>query len=203
MATPQTKQVQCPAAVFELGAWLATRRPWGILSEGLSAEDAECLQHIRDAHLYKSKSASWSEFCLHYLGASKARINREIQCLEEFGPSYFALNRVAAVKPEQFRAIAHHISGASLVTEGGPIPLAPGNERLIRAVLADLLRRESPPAETAPSAFALVEQRFSELIGLIASLEPPLEPRQRKSLAALLARLCDAVETVGATRRAG
>jgi hypothetical protein len=192
----------CPSVsgVVDVSTWLGRRQAFGMISRGVSAGDVQCLRQIRDGQLYKSKTSSWSKFCLHYLGASKAHVNRVLQCLDEFGPSYFALTQLARIPPEVYRTIAPHVTNDGILLDGTLVPLTAENARQVSDAVAELRRRAEPENDSPDEgSFAALVRSLGELVGLINAVRPPLDLHQKASLGALLAKLRDSALDLGVT----
>jgi hypothetical protein len=93
-----------------LGRWLGRREAFGLIAGRCSAAAAESLRHIRDEKLYRGVSRNWDEFCSAYVGVSRRNVERNIRLLEEFGPAFFHVSQIAHIGPEEYRAIAEHVS---------------------------------------------------------------------------------------------
>jgi hypothetical protein len=101
-----------------LGRWLGRREAFGLIAGRCSAAAAESLRHIRDEKLYRGVSRNWDEFCSAYLGVSRRNVERNIRLLEEFGPAFFYVSQIAHIGPEEYRAIAEHVSNEGIRLDG-------------------------------------------------------------------------------------
>lgn len=192
---------------FDLGTWLGRRQAFGMMAGKTAAADAECLRQIRDRKLYKSKSPSWDEFCARYIGASRTNVNRVIRYLEEFGPEFFELSQLTRIPPEVYRGIAQHVNKDGLHLDGEVIAIVQENSERVSQAVAELRKRSEnegstnrahaaalPPPQADP--FAALEGRLDDMIARVQAL-PPLDPRQKISLAHGLKRLRMAAARAG------
>jgi hypothetical protein len=179
-----------------LDRWLGRREAFGLIAGRCSAAEVESLRRIRDEKLYRARTRNWSEFCAH-LGVSRRNVERSIRQLEEFGPSYFHLAQLTHLKPEEYRAIAAHVTEQGVQYEGEVIAFLPENTGKVTAAVAKLLgREERPAAKPKAKSFALALKRCAAAAQSLGRL-PPLAPAQKLQLAALLMDMREKAKTLG------
>src|SRR5215831_9483970 len=111
------------------------------------------MRRVRDEKLFTSRAETWDEFCSKFLGMSRAKANRVIGYLEEFGPDYFELAELTRISPTEFRAIAGSVRDKAVHWQGEVIALIPENsERIAEAV--DALRQTAQTATPEKSSRA-------------------------------------------------
>jgi hypothetical protein len=172
---------------FNLGSWIGRRQAFNALSgQALSAE-TECLRYIRDNRLYLNRTANWPDFCDHYVGISRAQIDRTIQCLDEFGETYFHLSQLIRISPATYRALRPHITDDGLTYNDEVIPISFDEvPRLIAAVNALRPRKPAPPRTIVINTFENIAAQLRDSFARLQTL-PRLTPSEREQLAALLA----------------
>lgn len=184
---------------FDLGTWLGRRQAFGMMAGRASAADAECVRHIRDEKLYKSRTPSWDEFCTRYLGASRANVDRIIRQLEEFGPEFFQFSQLTRISPEAYRAIAPHVGKDGLRFGGEVIALLPENAQKVSAAVAELRKQPVSGGGSVPSAdFAGVKKRLEESVARVDALRNSLKPEEKATLVSLLTRVSVSAILAGA-----
>ncbi len=72
---------------MSLGTWLGRSQAFGVLASKCSSAQAECLRNIRDAAFCKLLGFTWEEFCSHYAGLTRPRVDTLIHNLAEFCPT--------------------------------------------------------------------------------------------------------------------
>jgi hypothetical protein len=125
---------------IELGSWLGRKQAFGGMAGRCSAADAHCLLTIREEKKYKTLGLTWEEFCPQRLGISRAQADKTIRLLEEFGETYFYLNGLAPVSPEDYRLIAGAVEGDGVQYAGELIPIAPQNAARLAEAVGNLKR---------------------------------------------------------------
>jgi len=83
------------------------------------------------------------------MGMSRSYADRMIQCLNEFGESYFHLAGLVPIAVEDYRLIAGHVNGEEVQVEGGAIRIDPQNAAALAGAVADL-RHQARLALPAP-----------------------------------------------------
>ncbi|PWT97081.1 MAG: hypothetical protein C5B51_32165 [Terriglobia bacterium] len=178
---------------FNLDRWIGRREAFGLIAGRCSAAEVESLRRIRDERLYRGKTRTWDAFCAQHLGVSRRNVERSIRCLEEFGPAFFHLSQLAHIRPEEYRAIAPHITAEGVRLDGTEIALLPENSGRVSAAVAELLRRKrTAPEKSEPAApaFAAILKRCEAAAEALETLET-VEPQERLKLATLLWRIRD------------
>ena len=175
--------------VFELGTWLGMKQAFGELAARCSAADAECLRTMRDQKKYRALGMNWEQFCRKKAGISRAMADKIIRQLEEFGPAFFQLSRIAHVTPETYRLIAPAVTEEGITANGETVPLSTENAAKV-AQAVELLRAqfEAPPSPTPASAQLDKAERAVQaaLATLEAMCAEALDPHQRARLGELL-----------------
>jgi hypothetical protein len=154
-----------------------------------SAADAESLGRLRRDRQYKEVSRSWDEFCTQHLGISKRQADRTIRLLDEYWPSYFAVAQMAHGTPDEYRAIAPHVSADALNVNGAAIALIPENSAKVAAGVAELLKRERPAKGREAISADLVLSRFDAVADMLGEVQGLLNIDQQIKLAATLRRM--------------
>src|SRR3981189_2972728 len=106
------------------------------LAARCAAADAECLRLIRDKKAYVDLAPSWDEFCRLHLHVSRKKVDKQIRLLNEFGPAYFQVAQLTRITPNEYRAIAPHLSPEGLRVDGGVIALLPENTQPVSEAVA-------------------------------------------------------------------
>ena len=127
-----------PASTFDLGAWIGRGQALSLLANHCSAVQAECLAHIRENGLYKALNLTWEEFCRQHAGASRARADKIIRQLGEFGAAYFRLSEITRISPQSYRMIQDTVKGEAIEVSGESIPITPENAARIRQAIGAL-----------------------------------------------------------------
>src|SRR6476659_2848269 len=149
----QTVEKTLEPAGFDLGRWSGQRDAFAAIAGKCSAAQAEALRRIRDEKLYLALEPTWEDFCSKRLGASRRNIERFLSRLHEFGPAYYRVAELMHVTPEEYRAIAPHISLEGVRWEGAVIALLPENREQVAAAVAGLIERVKPAKEKASLSF--------------------------------------------------
>ena len=185
-----------PAGV-ELGRWLGRREAFAVVAGKCSAAEAETLRRIRNEKTYKLVTPSWEEFCVKRLGVSRRHIDRTIRLLDEFGPAYFHVAQMAHVTPDEYRAIAPHVSADGVRVNGAVVALLPENSGQVSAAVAELLEREKPakPEKAAPT-FDAVIKRCEAVAESLSGLEE-LTIQQKLAVTRVICRIRSAASRKG------
>jgi hypothetical protein len=190
-------QVAEPAGV-DLGRWMGRREAFAAVAGRCSAAEAETLRRIRDEKIYKQYGLTWEEFCVKRLGSSRRNIERTLRLLDEFGPEYFHVAQMAHVSPEEYRAIAPHVSAEGVRVDGAVIALLPENSRQVSAAVAELLEREKPVKEKPALSFDAAVKRCEAALQAVEGLTGSPQPIQAMRLATVVSRLRRAAAEKGA-----
>jgi hypothetical protein len=135
-----------------LGTWLGRKQAFGAIAGRCSAADAECLRQMREQKTYLALGLNWEQFCKERVGMSRAKADRVIRQLEEFGPKYFELAAVLRIAPEQYRLIAPAVTDSGVVCGGDTIEIRAENApRLAEAVESLSQSAGAPPCAPAPA----------------------------------------------------
>jgi len=179
-----------------LDRWLGRREAFGLIAGRCSAAEVESLRRIHDERLYRGRARTWEEFCSQ-IGVSRRNAERSIRHLEEFGPSFFHLAQLTHLKPEEYRAIASHVTEEGVHLEGEVIALLPENTGRVTSAVAKLLGQGQPPAgKPAVSSFALALKRCQAATQSLDKL-PELQPAQKLQLAAVLVDMREKAQALG------
>ncbi len=185
-------------AGFDLGRWLGRREAFAAIAGRCSAAEAETLRRIRDEKLYKSLGLSWDDFCSQKLGSSRRHVDRILRVLGEFGTGYFLMAQITHITPEEYRAIAPHISAEGVRWDGAVIALLPENSEQVSAAVAGLLEREKPSKEKASLSFDAMVKRCDALTEAIERMTRDLTPVEMLRLTTAISRLRRAAARKGA-----
>lgn len=185
-------------AAVNLGRWLGRREAFGLIAGRCSAAEAESLRRIRDERSYLQVAKTWAEFCERRLGIHPRKVQRTLRLLDEFGPSYFHVAQMAHVTPDEYRAIARHVSEEGVRLDGAVVALLPENTEQVSAAVAELIERERP-AKAAPAECAAdtVLKRCGSAADELAAFAGGLDPVQRLKLTSELCRLLRAAASHG------
>ncbi len=180
---------QIVAPDVELGRWIGRREAFALIAGRCSAAEAESLRRIRNEKMYKQDYPSWEEFCTKRLGVSRRHIDRTLRLLDEFGPAYFHVAQMAHVTPEEYRAIAPHVSADGVRVDGAVVALLPENSEQVSAAVAELLTREKPAKAKPALSLDAVVKRCESLAESLSALEGELNLPQRSALTRAVHRL--------------
>ena len=158
----------------ELGACIGRAQAFGLIANQCSAAQADSLRRIRDAAAYKLLHLTWDEFCREHAGLSRTRVDTLIDCLEEFGETYFRLSEIVHISPEAYRQIAPRIQAEQLEIEGELVDIVPENATRIRAGVTRLrnqLKQAQHAADRAGMpAIAELHNRLHECFQKMSAL---------------------------------
>jgi hypothetical protein len=184
-------------AAEDLARWVGRREAFAMTAGRCSAAEAESLRRMREDKQYRKLGMTWEKFCAQRLGVSRRHIDRTIRLLDEFGPAYFHVAQMAHVSPDEYRAIAPHVSADGVRVDGAVVALLPENTEQVSAAVAELLRREKPatPAK-APSAFDAVIKRCESVAESLSGLGE-LTLQQKLEVTRVVCRIRNAASTKG------
>jgi hypothetical protein len=184
-------------ADFDLGVLLGRREAFAAVAGRCTAAQAESLRRVRDEKLYLRLEPTWEDFCSKRLGASRRNIDRFLSRGDEFGLAYYHVAQMTHVTPEEYRAIAPHISMEGVRWEGAVIALLPENREQVAAAVAGLIERVKPAKEKAPLSFEAILKRCNAVIEAV-ELTPEMAPVQLMRLTTAISRLRIAAARKGA-----
>jgi hypothetical protein len=196
-------QEQTPAAGppasrdLELGQWLGRREAFGLIAGRCSAADIECLRRIRDERMYLGQARNWDQFCTEQIGASRRKVDESIRHLEEFGPAFFHAAQLTRITAGEFRAIAPHVSAASVRLDGEVIAFVPEERRRVAAAIAELGRRSEAKTPPPAPSFALALKRCGAAARLLEAVSEDLNPLEKLELTEMVWRIRNAVSALG------
>jgi hypothetical protein len=167
-----------------------------MLGRRCAAADAECLRLIPDRRLFVELALSWDGFCRVHLHVSRQKIDRQIWLLNEFGPAYFQVAQLTHITPNDYRAIASHITAEGLHVAGGVIALLPENTQQVSEAVAKL-KRIVAPDDSGEQHSDLLFKLCKALTSALRITRPALDDRQRSELAAHLLRVQKAAKALG------
>ena len=134
---------------IELGSWLGRGQAFGVIANGCTAAQAECLRQISESGSYKQTGLTWDDFCDQYVGLSRQRVDSLIKNLEEFGKTFFDLSNIVRISPEAYRRVASKMKDQSLQIGADLVPIVPENAaRIRRAVQHYRAEMEKARSET-------------------------------------------------------
>jgi hypothetical protein len=148
---------------------------------------------MRDSKLYLQFAPSWGAYCLEFLKVTGRHTNRQIACLNEFGPGYFELAQITGITPAVFRRIAPAVRSDGIHVGGEIIALIPANAEKTAQAVACLLLAEAdaeakaeakaPPRPDVTLQIAALERRGRQVANTLASLaKSDLSVRHRQAL---------------------
>ena len=178
-----------PAPSLEVGAWIGQAQAFTLVSSHCSADQALCLQRLRDSRAFESAGMTWDEFCRRYAGITRSSADRIIQKLQEFGETYFHLAGIIQVSAAAYRRIAPSISQEGLELDGEIVPIVPENAaRIRRAVQGLRVELACARRDAIPPSVADLQARFDAWYHDLARLAAGrLEPGTLAGLHGLLA----------------
>ena len=168
--------------VFNAGSWLGRKQAFSSMAGRCSAADAHCIRNLREEKAYKSFGMTWDEFCPKRMGMSRSMADRTIRLLEEFGESYFYLNGLTPISPEDYRLIAGAVSGEGVTLGDKLIPLAPQNAVELSAAVENLkgqarlaLPAPEPKSKEKPAPVKRSKDRLWDATGKLQDVIGDLE----------------------------
>ena len=173
--------------------WLGRHDALDLVTRTCEAVDVGCMKQIRDDKLYLDVARTWDEFCVKELNASRRKVDTMIHQLEELGPAYFELGRIARVTAEEFRLLGPAVTAEGIAMNGEVVAFKPENRETLEAAVASVRKGRKPSKRT-------FEDVLAACAALAAQLEkPPSEPdaAQKLHLAAAMQRLKEAAESLG------
>jgi hypothetical protein len=183
--------------VVEFGRWMGRREALAMVAGRCSAAQAQAMRRVRDTKLYTQKGWTWEECCVKGFGSSRRSVERTLRLLDEYGPQYFHVAQITNVTPEEYRAIAPHVSAEGIEVEGAVIALLPENSEQVSSAVTALLNREKPvkppPAVSADGIVKRVDALTEAMEGLAI-----LEMLDGMKLTTAISRLCRAAARKGA-----
>jgi len=180
-----------------LDRWLGRREAFSLIAGRCSAAEVESLRRIRDGKLYRGRAKNWDEFCSQ-IGVSRRNVERSLRQLEEFGPAFFHLAQLTHITPEEYRAIAAHVTEDGIHCEGEVIAFLPENSSQVAAAMVKLLGRDAPPA-ARPAPVASFESVFKRCQTVAQTLDKltQLNRAQKLQLASVLLKIREKAEALG------
>jgi hypothetical protein len=181
----------------DLARWVGRREAFALTAGRCSAAEAESLRRMRDEKQYRKLGMNWEEFCSKRLGVSRRHVDRTIRLLDEFGPAYFHVAQMSHLTPDEYRAIAPHVSAEGVQVNGAVVALLPENSEQVSAAVAELLEREKPakPEKSAPT-FDAVIKRCEGLAESLSGLEE-LTIQQKLAITRVICRIRSAASRKG------
>jgi hypothetical protein len=120
---------------IELGSWIGRGQAFGVVANGCTAAQAECLRQISESGTYKQTGLTWDDFCDQYVGLSRQRVDTLIKNIEEFGKTFFELSNIVRISPEAYRRVASKIKDQSIQIGAELVPIVPENAARIRRAI--------------------------------------------------------------------
>jgi hypothetical protein len=154
------------APPFELGQRLGRHQALAWVASRCSAADAHTLRHIREQKLYRALDQSWEEFCRDHAGFSHKKADRIIDCLDEFGDSYFNLTEILKIPVPEYRALQPAIENNHLEFDGQRIPISREQTRELLEAVRTLRGRMEKAEEKSPMAD--LQNRLDRVVGEVA-----------------------------------
>ncbi len=182
----------------DLARWIGRREAFAMTAGRCSAAEAESLRRMRDEKLYRKLGMNWDDFCAKRLGVCRRQIDRTLRLLDEFGPAYFHVAQMTHVTPEEYRAIAPHVSAEGVRLDGAVVALLPENSEQVSAAVAELLERKKPAKEKPALKFEVVLKRCEALAEAVSALQGELETTQKLALSTAVCRVRRAALAKGA-----
>jgi hypothetical protein len=184
-------------AALHVGRLIGRREAFSLVAGRSAAADVESLRRIRDEKAYRQLRCTWEEFCERHVRVARRSVDRAIRLLEEFGPQYFLIAQMAHIGPEEYRAIAPHISDGGVRIGGNVVALLPENGEQVSAAVADLLGRAGRKKQKPPAASAdAILRRCGSLAGDLEKLRD-LDAMQKVHLASAVMHIRRAAAGLG------
>lgn len=120
---------------IDLGTWIGRGQAFGVIANGCTAAQAECLRQISESGAYKQTGLDWNGFCAEYIGVSRPRVDALIHNLEEFGETFFDLSNIVRISPDAYRRVASKIKDESIQIGAELVPIVPENAARIRKAI--------------------------------------------------------------------
>lgn len=203
--TPSDESNQLITRVMEMGRFVGMREAFAQVAGRCAAADIECLRRLRDERKFRDLGCSWDEFCTRHLRVSRRSVERQIAHLEEFGPAYFHLAKLAHISVSEYRQIAASVSEAGVEIDGAVVTLMPENSEKLAAAIADLLERTNRLAEAAKllesgaPAEPTSAQRIVEGCDVIRSILSELRELEDGEMTSVTCAIVKMVETAKKT----
>src|SRR5437016_1513667 len=122
-------------ASMNTATWLGRQQAFAVVASQCSAAQAQCLKEMHDSRACESYGLTWEEFCDQHVGISRAKADRIISQLKEFGKDYFRLSELTQISPSTYRELHPHIEDEIIEIDGQKIPLNPDNAPRLRAAV--------------------------------------------------------------------
>ena len=139
-------------AGFDLGRWLGQRERSPRLQEGAPRRRPRLFGGSVTRSFIVPR-AHLGGLLFEETGLEPAQRHRFLSRLHEFGPAYYLVAELMHVTPEEYRAIAPHVSLEGVRWEGAVIALLPENREQVATAVAGLIERVKPAKEKAPLSF--------------------------------------------------
>ena len=171
---------------LELGILLGQRQAFNAVAGRCNAAQVDAMRRMRDGKLYLHFAPCWGEYCLEFLKVTGRHTNRQISCLNEFGPLYFDLAQIAGTTPAAYRQIAPAVQSDGIHVGSEIIALIPENSEKAAQAVAILLAQaeaKAAPRQNVPAQLAALERRGCQLANACAALaESDLSALYREAL---------------------
>jgi hypothetical protein len=172
---------------LELGILLGKRQAFSAVAGRCTAAHVDAMRRMRDGKLYLHFAPNWGEYCLEFLKVTSRHTNRQIACLEEFGPVYFELAQLTSITPAAYRVIAPAVQCDGIHLGGEVIALIPENAEKAAEAVARLLAegeaKSEAPAPNVAAQLAALERRGRQVANAFAALaESDLGAENREAL---------------------
>lgn len=183
---------------IDLGRWLGRREAFGLIAGRCSAAEVESLRRIREEKQYRLAARNWNEFCVRYLKVNRRNVDRAIGYLQEFGPAFFHISQLTHIAPQDFRAIAAHVTEDGVQIDGKLIALLPENTDQLTEAIHELLQQiETNDSAPSPQLLDIAVKRCRNLSRLLAAMPADLDENQKLHLAEGLHEVCKAASQLG------
>jgi hypothetical protein len=173
---------------MELGILLGRRQAFSAVAGRCTAAQVDAMRRMRDGKLYLQFAPNWGEYCLEFLKVTGRHTNRQIACLNEFGPAYFELAQITGITPAAYRRIAPAVRSDGIHVGGEIVTLIPANAGKAAQAVACLLAEadaeaKAPPRQDVTLQLAALERRGRQVANTLASLaKSDLSVRHRQAL---------------------
>ena len=180
----QPKQLKQPKQDWlDTGAQVGRQQAFAVIANKCSAAQALLLKQLKAAAPHEPLGLTWEEFCTRHVGLSCRHVDRLIAQYNEFGEAYFRISSLARITPDDYRALAPHVTGDCIEIDGEDVAIIPENAARIRAFLRARRAVPDPSPDPYPPYLGDLTLRHHALISDVKrQLKPGVPENTRTSL---------------------
>jgi hypothetical protein len=174
-----------------LGVLIGRRQAFSSVAARCTAAEVVQMKEIHDTKAYLRLAEDWESFCPEFLQMSHDKANKQIQLLENFGPTYFEVAQLTRISPETYRAIAPAIQDQKLHHNGEAIALIPENAEKVGAAVREMRKTVTVKRGKAapPAASPAPENPVSEMNRRCSRLAMELDSMRKTNAGAVRAAI--------------